>query len=247
MRLLAIALVIVLAPLAIAQRTLPARAGHFPRHHSSSSPLTSFLTPFLGDSFDPADLSSSGDPSAQGPAFLLEATRALSGSGGFPGQPDRSQPSSSPSSSSEPLLIELQGDRYVRVTTAAIDGEAQPLVRAQSAVRAGSAQPSKSPGSHFTKPRPQNSVASSSLAMAAAPPELPPAILIFRDGHSEEVRDYTIANGFLYARGDFYRDGYWNKRISLESLNLPQTSQANARRNINFMLPLSPNEVVARF
>src|SRR5258708_27071438 len=92
MRLLAIALVTVFAPLAIAQRTIP-HAGHLRGHHSAASPLTSFLTPLLGDSFNPEDLSLAGDPSAQGPAFLLDATRSLSGSGGFPGQPDRTQPS----------------------------------------------------------------------------------------------------------------------------------------------------------
>ena len=188
MRPLAIALVTVFAPLAIAQGTIPAHAGHLRGHHSAASPLTSFLTPFLGDSFDPADLSSAGDPSAQGPAFLLDATRALSGSGGFPGQPERSQPSSP---SSEPLLIELQGDRYVRVTSAAIDGEAQPLPRAAGAVHAGKGQPPKSAG-HFTKPLAQSAAASAGPMIAAAPAtfSLPATLLIFRDGHSEEVRDY---------------------------------------------------------
>jgi hypothetical protein len=85
------------------------------------------------------------------------------------------------------------------------------------------------------------------IAAAPAALALPATILIFRDGHSEEVRDYTIADGFLYICGDFYTDGYWNKRISLASLDLSQTSQANARRNVNFVLPLSPNEVIARF
>jgi hypothetical protein len=76
--------------------------------------------------------------------------------------------------------------------------------------------------------------------------ELPPATLIFRDGHSEEVRDYTIADGILYARGDYYADGYWNKKIGLASLNIPETLQANATRNVKFVLPSSPNEVITR-
>jgi hypothetical protein len=245
MRLLAIALVTVFAPLAIAQRTIQ-HAGHLRGHHSAASPLTSFLTPFLGDSFNPDDLSSAGDPSAQGPAFLLDATRALSGSGGFPGQPDRSQPSP-PSSSSEPLLIELQGDRYVRVTSAAIDGEAQPLPRAAGAVRAGKGQLSKS-GGHFAKPLAQSAAASAGPMIAAAPAALalPATILIFRDGHSEEVRDYTIADGFLYVRGDFYTDGYWNKKIDLSALNLAATMQTNSTRNVKFVIPSSPNEVITR-
>jgi hypothetical protein len=75
---------------------------------------------------------------------------------------------------------------------------------------------------------------------------LPPATLIFRDGHSEEVRDYTIADGILYARGDYYSDGYWNKKIGLTALNIPETLQANATRNVKFVLPSSPNEVITR-
>jgi hypothetical protein len=76
--------------------------------------------------------------------------------------------------------------------------------------------------------------------------DLPPALLIFRDGHSEEVRDYAIADGVLYARGDYYTDGYWNKKIALSTLNVPQTLEANAQRNVKFVLPKSPNEVITR-
>ena len=75
---------------------------------------------------------------------------------------------------------------------------------------------------------------------------LPAAILIFRDGHSEEVRDYTIADGMLYARGDYYTDGYWNKKIDLATLNVAETMQANASRSVKFTLPSSPNEVITR-
>ena len=62
---------------------------------------------------------------------------------------------------------------------------------------------------HSAKSAPTNS--NSAPAIAATPPahDLPPALLVFRDGHTEEVRDYTIADGILYARGDFYTDGYW--------------------------------------
>jgi hypothetical protein len=76
--------------------------------------------------------------------------------------------------------------------------------------------------------------------------DLPPAILIFRDGRTEEVRDYTIADGILYARGDYYTDGYWNKKIDLSSLNVAETLQANVKQSIKFILPSSPNEVITR-
>jgi len=81
---------------------------------------------------------------------------------------------------------------------------------------------------------------------AAAARVLPAAILIFRDGHSQEVHDYTIADGFLYARGDFYTDGYWNKKIDLAALDLAATMQTNSARNVKFVIPSSPNEVITR-
>jgi hypothetical protein len=84
------------------------------------------------------------------------------------------------------------------------------------------------------------------IAAATPAQDLPPVVLVFRDGHSEEVRDYTIADGMLYARGDFYTDGYWNKKIDLFNLDVTQTLQANAAREVKFVLPSSPNEVITR-
>ena len=134
--------------------------------------------------------------------------------------------------SSQPLVIELQGDRYVRVSRAAIDGEASPL----------------NFGSNDAQPlTPMRSQSTRSAGIATSPAsELAPAVLVFRDGHSEEVHDYTIADGMLYIRGDYYNDGYWNKKIELSSLDLSQTQQANASRNVRFVLPSSPNEVITR-
>jgi len=119
------------------------------------------------------------------------------------------------SSSSQPLMIELQHGRYVRVSGTAGNGT-------------------------------QELGPSPAIAAASPPRDLPPALLIFRDGHSEEVRDYTIADGILYARGDYYTDGYWNKTIALSTLNLAQTLEANATRPVKFILPSSPNEVITR-
>ncbi len=137
-------------------------------------------------------------------------------------------------------MIELQNGRYVRVTSTAANGDALPL----ATTPAQTAKPSaiRSTGTPSTRSNP----ATPPLLAAASPKSLPPAVLIFRDGHSEEVRDYTIADGFLYARGDFYTDGYWNKKIDLSTLNLNQTLQANADRSVNFVLPSAPNEVITR-
>ena len=69
---------------------------------------------------------SGGDPAASQPqlrpAFLLEA-RAQSGSPAARGN----LTTAANLLSSQPLMIELQGDRYVRIRSAAIDGEALPL------------------------------------------------------------------------------------------------------------------------
>ena len=116
-----------------------------------------------------------------------------------------------------PLVIELQNGRYVRVASTPSNGE--PLSQANTTPTA---------------------------AANASPHNLPPALLIFRDGHTEEVRDYTIADGILYARGDYYTDGYWTKKIDLSTLNVPETLEANAKRNVKFILPNSPNEVITR-
>jgi hypothetical protein len=192
-----------------------------------ASGYASLPFPFFGDSFDPDDIYSTGYPVAsQPPPYLLQALSQMTG----PAVNNIGQAMPSPNlnepSSSQPLMIELQNGRYVRVNATVANGDT--LAADQSPSRARSIQ-SLSP----MDPAPQ-----------AQP--LPPAVLIFRDGHREEVRDYTIADGILYARGDYYTDGYWNKKINLATLNLPETMQANADRSVNFVLPSSPNEVITR-
>ena len=123
-------------------------------------------------------------------------------------------------SSSEPLLIELQGNRYVRLSSGAMSADSREPIRV---------------------------VGSSVSANAPSPThELPPVSLIFRDGHSEQVRDYSIVGGVMYARGDYYSDGYWNKTIELAALNLPETLKSNQSRGVRFILPSAANEVVTR-
>ena len=151
-------------------------------------------------------------------------------------------------SSSQPLMIELQNGRYVRVQNDANNSQSLPLN--MSATNRGSQKAGSQnlisrnllPAQSATNP--SNSVPA--IASAAPPRDLPPVLLVFRDGRTEEVRDYTIADGMLYARGDFYTDGYWNKKIELSTLDLRQTLQANAARNVKFILPSSPNEVITR-
>lgn len=126
-----------------------------------------------------------------------------------------------PETRSEPLLIELQGNRYVRF------GGRQP-----SAERAMNAPP--------------DYAASPPIAQHRAQPELPPAILIFRDGHHEQASEYAIVGGTLYATGDYWQSGYWTKNIQLTALDIPATLHANHEAGIKFVLPSGPNEIVTR-
>jgi hypothetical protein len=208
------------------------------RRSSQYGPYSSLPFPFFGDAFDPDDLYSTGYPVAsEPPPYVLQAASEMAASGAnFMAPPNQSDPRTS--SPAQPLLIELQDGHYVSVGTTAIDGEARDLTAPQS-------NPSPPSGKNSNRLLAANSPAPV-IAPLSPPLALPPVTLFYRDGHSEEVRDYTIANGILYARGDYYTDGYWNKKISLSALDVPRTLQANTARNVNFILPSSANEVITR-
>lgn len=129
-----------------------------------------------------------------------------------------------PETRSEPLLIELQGNKYVRFGG-----------RQQSAERGMNAPP-------------DYAEAETHLLTATQPvqPELAPAILIFRDGHREQIHEYAIVGGTLYASGDYWQSGHWTKTIQLSALNIPATVQANHDAGVKFTLPSAPNEIVTR-
>lgn len=183
-----------------------------------STPLTSFVSPFFDDFYNPDDGSSEPEPSAP-PAFLMQGPRVPSDYESLRGGPTYD---TGEADASQPLMIELQGDHYVRVSSAAIDGEALPL-----------------------RPASDSAMAKSVVGKSPAG-DLPSTVLVFRDGHSEEVHDYTIADGFLYAQGDYYTDGYWNKKIDLLTLDVAETIKTNALRGVKFVLPSSSNEVITR-
>jgi hypothetical protein len=122
----------------------------------------------------------------------------------------------------QPLMIELRGDRYVGISGEE-SSEAQMI------------------DSKAESPSPME-VLSHRVRRVAMP--LASALLVFRDGHSEEISDYTITAGILYTSSDFYANGSWNKKIELSSLNLPETVSSNRSRGIRFQLPSAPNEVI---
>jgi hypothetical protein len=197
--------------------------GSYSRFNRYGEPYSylSLPFPFFAD-YDSTDPYSTGYPvAAPLPPYLPPPMSAAGSSRSY----------QIPEPPSQPLMIELQNGRYVHVSSTAIDGEALPLDASNSTApeNSGSAKPYAGP-----------------MVAAPAAEELAPVVLFFRDGHSEQVRDYTIAEGSLYARGDYYTDGYWNKKIDLSGLNVPETLQANAAHGVNFVLPSFPNQVITR-
>jgi hypothetical protein len=131
-----------------------------------------------------------------------------------------------PESKAEPLLIELRGDRYVRF------GGVQKSTEHGIATSPEYAAEIPTESTVSAKPSPQT--------------ELAPAVLIYRDGHREEVSDYAIVGAVMYARGDYWQNGYWTKNIRLAALNISATMKANEDNGVKFTLPSSPNEVITR-
>lgn len=116
----------------------------------------------------------------------------------------------------QPLMIELRGDHYVQISG---EGNAH-------------AELIDEPGLN-------------SQTLGKRPP--PPAhnvILIFRDGHREEVSNYTVADGVLYASSDYYTAGAWVRKVAVSELNVPETVAANESEGAAFHLPSAANEVV---
>jgi hypothetical protein len=202
------ALLAALAPFATAQRMNHSAGFHHPPH----SPSLLYYDSFYSDAFYHEPSPSTSQP----PVILLQSP------------PPAPIPEHPPA---QPLMIELQGDRYVRIsgedTSTAETKQIDPTLPAHALV-------SPRPGKH------------SVIATPSPSPQQLPAVLIYRDGHHEEVSDYTIADGILYTNSNYYTDGYWTQKIALSSLNLRDTVEANQSRGIKFQFPTAPNEVIVR-
>ncbi len=129
-----------------------------------------------------------------------------------------------------PLLIEWQGDRYVRFggnDATAGGGFTYPDYAEPTAGKLGTAAQKERAPSHADEP--------------------PPVLLVYSDGHQEEVSDYAIADGVIYIHSNYWQSGYWTKTIPLSELDPDATIQANQQRGVKFMLPSAANEVIASF
>lgn len=94
----------------------------------------------------------------------------------------------------------------------------------------------------FTVTQPQ--AAAGTVPVSAK--ELPPAILVYRDGHTEEVSSYSIIGTTLYTKSDYWTSGAWSRKIQIADLDVPATIKQNRDRGVNFDLPSGPNEVILR-
>jgi hypothetical protein len=162
-----------------------------------------------------------------------------------------------PATPLEPLLIEWQGDHFERMTLtqkASAAGQHSPDYSeksysdkslASSPVAYPSARAAAAAGSSSSSLTPR----SLTPRKTAAPPatrELPPAVLVFRDGRTEEVSDYTIMSGTIYSKADYWSSGSWTRKIQIADLDVPATLKQNQERGLSFVLPSGPNEVVMR-
>lgn len=166
---------------------------HF-RHHRPGF-YNPYYSPYLSSMYwwDNGDYPSDGQQAAPPPAVVVERAPA-------PQPVEQVKPAN-------PLMIELQGDRFVRV---------------------------------------KGDAASAATAAPSAAPALPPVLLVFRDGHQEQVFSYSIFGPALYASGSYWTNGYWTQKILLADLNLPATLRVNQERGVNFVLPSAPNQVITR-
>jgi hypothetical protein len=183
-------------------------AGNFPSQRAGGfSPYLPYAIPFFSDGLysDAVYAPAYGAP----PAIIVMQPPAPAA------DPERTAPPA------QPLLIELQGDRYVRIS--------------------GDESSSAQMIDQASGPKARSLV---SAAQPAQAPEPVSTLLVFRDGHREEISDYTIAGGILYSAGDYYAGGTGSKKIDLSALNLTETVASNRSRGVAFRLPRAANEVI---
>jgi len=116
-------------------------------------------------------------------------------------------------------LLELQGDHWVKVSSFATRSIA---------------------------PENQSTKSAAPGAPVASAKELPPAILVYRDGHTEELSSYSIIGVTIYTKADYLTSGAWTRKIQIADLDLPSTVKQNHDRGLAFQLPSGPDEVILR-
>lgn len=133
----------------------------------------------------------------------------------------------------ESLMLELRGDHWVRITN-----------YGQSETDGQSSQQDSERASNLTSPMP--GAAPRRIQTAEPASQLPPVVLVFRDGHKEEVGKYMIKGATIYTSADYWTSGSWTRKVQIAELDVPQTLKLNQDRGARFSLPSGPNEVMIR-
>jgi hypothetical protein len=189
-------------------------SGRFRQGHSSERRSTVLAYPYFYTDSD----YDSGEVSQQPQVVVVQASPPA--------------PPTAPPAPRESLLIEWQGDHFVRTTS--MKDSAGALIATDYSERP--ATPLAATARSAAGPK-----------SAAQPPrELPPAVLVFHDGRKEEVNEYTIMNGTIYSKADYWTTGSWTRKIQIADLDVPATLKLNQDRGLKFVLPASSNEVVTR-
>lgn len=84
------------------------------------------------------------------------------------------------------------------------------------------------------------------VSPAASAKQMPPTVLVYRDGHTEELTSYSIIGNEIYTKSDYWTNGAWTRKIQIADLDIPATLKQNQQRGVNFELPSGPDEVMIR-
>ena len=172
--------------------------------------------------------------------------------------PDPSNPQPNPdaangqSNAEADLTAEVQQLRQevdqLRRELSRVQSELDELRSERSVVEAANQPPATTPEKKPTSQAPASrppAARGASRAQASNPTPASPTpptddkttmtVIVFRDGHRTEVRNYAIIGSTLwvYSEDD-------SKKIPLEEIDLPATRNANTERGITFQLPPTP-------
>jgi hypothetical protein len=136
----------------------------------------------------------------------------------------------------EALVMELRGDHWVRLTSYGAQEPSASAANVQPAPLDNTAATAQAPPAAYAV----------DAARTPPPVELPPAILVFRDGHTEQAANYTIVGDKLTIKTDYWTTGAWTRTILLAEMDLPATLKLNRDRGTRFSLPSRTGEVMMR-
>ena len=143
---------------------------------------------------------------------------------------EAAQPAAPAAPPPEPLVLEYRDDQWVRVASYGQSPAPAQLVKQ----------------GHAPAPILRSAATGRKEAAQPPPPELPPAILVFRDGHEEEIEKYTIMGGSIYTSADYWSTGSWTREVPIAELDVAATLKLNQQRGGKLTLPSGPHEVVIR-